>query len=189
MSLTFLLLFLSWMRESGEAHSFFYGEKITAGPILQAGFLWRKSEMLKEQIEQIIEEAARSLGYGVYESSMLLKGENSRIVVKIDHERGISHNDCENYSKRLTFLLDQSRVLPNYFLEISSPGLKRRIRDRGDFARFTGSPAKIIWTDGQKKTVLKGKIINVFDENIIFETDRGEETIPLKAIEQANLDY
>lgn len=145
--------------------------------------------MLKDDIQQLIDEAARSLGYSIYESSMLLKGENSRIVVKIDHEKGISHNDCENYSKRLSFLLDQSRVLPNYFLEISSPGVKRKLRWRDDYIRFTGSPVKIIWVDGERKTVAKGKIVSVTEEAMVVETERGEEIIPLGAIDQANLDY
>ncbi|MBN1531124.1 MAG: hypothetical protein JXA20_00540 [Spirochaetes bacterium] len=144
---------------------------------------------MKEKILQLIGEAADSLGYLIYESSLLLRGENSRIVVKIDHVKGISHQDCENYSKRLSFLLDRDRVLPNYFLEVSSPGLKRRIEGRDEFIRFTGAPAKIKWNDGGRIVVHKGNIVKVDDAGIILETDQGEARIPLSDIEQANLDY
>ncbi len=144
---------------------------------------------MKEKILKLIAEAAESLGYGVYEASMLLRGENSRIVVKIDHVNGISHQDCENYSKRLAFLLDRDQLLPNYFLEISSPGLSRKLAVPGDLIRFSGAPVKIKWDNDERIIVTKGNILNVDDDNVILETEQGELSVPLRRIEQANLDY
>ena len=144
---------------------------------------------LKDSIQQKIEEAAGSLGYMIYESAVLLKGENSKIFVKIDHIRGISHQDCENFSKRLSYLLDQAQLLPNYFLEISSPGLKRKLRSLGEIIRFTGSPVKFKWNDGSADQVVKGKILKVEGNDIILETEKGEMKISFQSIETANLDY
>jgi ribosome maturation factor RimP len=145
--------------------------------------------MIKDTINKLIQEAAESLGYSIYESSVYLKGENSRIVVKIDSTTAVSHKDCEEYSKRLSFLLDRDQLLPNYSLEISSPGFKRKLRNIEDFQRFTDSPVKIIAERNQEREVFKGKVVNVKGESITVETETGNVTIVFPDIIQANLDY
>jgi ribosome maturation factor RimP len=145
--------------------------------------------MIKEKISQLIEEAARSLGYMIYDASIYLKGENTRINVKIDSLHGISHLDCENYSKELTARLDGEGVLPNYSLEISSPGIKRLVRNIDEFRRFTGSPVKIVYRINGESSVIKGRIETVTDTSVMVSTERGETTILYDTITSANLDY
>ena len=113
---------------------------------------------VKDEIQKLIAETAERLGYQVYESGILMKGENSKIAVKLDSRDGISHSDCERFSKELSAGIDVRDLLPNYSLEISSPGLNRAVRGRNDFIRFAGSPVKIVYREGDDRKVVKGVI-------------------------------
>lgn len=145
--------------------------------------------MSKERISRLIEETAARLGYMVYESGVLVKGMNSVITVKIDSLAGISHLDCEKFSKELSGRLDDVDVLPNYSLEVSSPGLKRLLRNGGEFARFPGAPVKVVYDEGPDRKVAKGTIKSVSDGAVTVSSETGEITITYGAIINANLDY
>jgi ribosome maturation factor RimP len=143
----------------------------------------------QENIDKIIQDTARDLNYLIYESSVLYKGEQSKIYVKIDHPRGISINDCTVFTRELTKRLDIKKPVPNYSLEISSPGLKRKLRSIEEFIRFIGSPAKIIYTSEDGIKVIKGIINNIIDTKVELKSDNKEFIIEFEKITKANLEY
>ena len=145
--------------------------------------------MAKEIISQLIEDTAAGLGYMIYDISLLLKGENSRINVKIDSLKGITLDDCEKFSRELAARLDAKDVLPNYSLEVSSPGIKRLVRNGDEFRRFSGASVKIIYRINEGSTFVKGRIGNVTENSVTVSTDTGDVAIRLDAITSANLDY
>jgi ribosome maturation factor RimP len=59
---------------------------------------------------------------------------------------GVSHEDCANVSRELSTILDVEDVIPGaeYLLEVSSPGLDRKLSRPADFERFTGSRVKLM---------------------------------------------
>lgn len=144
---------------------------------------------LKERISDLVQETAARLGYMVYESSILFKGENSQIHVKIDSLAGISHNDCENFSRELSARLDSDDILPNYSLEVSSPGLNRLLRSGEEFRRFAGAPVKVVYDEGAERRVAKGTVASADDAAVTVATEKGAIAISYKAITSANLDY
>jgi len=145
--------------------------------------------MLKDDITELINNSADELGYMIYEYSLDIKGGNSRINVKIDSLNGIKHSDCTAYSWRLSQKLDTAAMLPNYSLEVSSPGLKRKLRTMEEFARFIDVPAKVVFDIDDNRKTLKGIIIKASDGIISILTDEGETNIPFTNIVRANLDY
>lgn len=63
-----------------------------------------------------------------------------------EHLAGITHEDCQAFSSDFSALLDVEELMPGtaeYTLEVSSPGLDRRLTTRNDFQRFAGSLVKI----------------------------------------------
>ncbi len=143
----------------------------------------------RERIVRIIEETAGFLGYAVYETSLLLKGANSRFTVKIDHQEGISLKDCEKFSRELGKRLDDAEIVPNYYLEISSPGLNRKLRDLKDFIRFVKSPVKVIFESEGKRGVVKGILQEVRGDLIDIATEKDLVSVNIDQIVNANLDY
>ncbi len=145
--------------------------------------------MLKDTLTDLIENTARDLGYLVYQSSILLRGENTHIIVRIDSLKGVSHDDCEHYSRELAKRLDAAGDLSNYYLEISSPGINRKVRTIDEFVRFIGSPVKVKFRSGENKVVERGTISCVEDDIVILKTDTGELRIDFSTILDSNLDY
>ncbi len=150
--------------------------------------------MVKEEITEIIHKTASELGYSVYEMSIYLKGENSKINVKIDNVHAISHEDCERFSKELSYNLDNSSILPNYMLEVSSPGLNRKLRSMDELKRFIESPVKITYDKESMNETIQGTLIAVDekDKKLAVKVKEGKNiilNIAYESIIHANLDY
>ena len=58
---------------------------------------------------------------------------------------GVTHEDCEHFARDFGTLLDVEDLVPGseYTLEVSSPGLERKLRGAADYARFSGSLVKL----------------------------------------------
>jgi ribosome maturation factor RimP len=63
-----------------------------------------------------------------------------------DQFAGVTHEDCANFSRELGTILDVEDAVPGggYLLEVSSPGLDRKLARAADFQRFAGSKAKLM---------------------------------------------
>ncbi len=146
--------------------------------------------MLKDDIIKIIKKAAENTGFSVYESSVYLSGVHSKITVKIDGEKPVSHNDCEIYNRELSLLLDESGILPDYFLEISSPGINRRISKIEEFIKYKNAPVKVIYAlNADEQRVAKGILSEVNENEIEVSEEKNKVLISRKDIINANLDY
>ena len=142
----------------------------------------------KKECEALVHTAALNLGYTVYEVSVRLKGENSKIIVKIDKNGVISLDDCQSYSRELSRLLDEKGILENFSLEVSSPGLDRSLVTKEDFIRFIGSPVKVIYEDNGGKCA-KGKLLSADESSMVVLSDGRKVEIIYGAVTRAHLDY
>lgn len=145
--------------------------------------------MLKDDILKLINRAAEISGYSVYESSVYLSGVNTKITVKIEGELPVSHKDCETYSRKLSSLLDESGLLPGYFLETSSPGINRKVRNINEFIKFRNSPVKVVYDISGQRRVAKGILTGVNENEIEIAEEKNNVIISYKDIVHANLDY
>lgn len=122
-------------------------------------------------------------GVKLYDSE--LTSENSRTIyrVYIIKDGGVSLEDCENVSRVLSPIFDvMAPVEGEYFLEVSSPGLERKLSKIEHFALSLGEEAKITLND---KSVFIGKIISVDDQIITFSNDDGKSKFSFNEIKKA----
>ena len=145
--------------------------------------------MLKDDVLRLVEDSAQELNYLIYEYSLDLRGVSSKINVKIDSLNGVKHSDCAAYSGMLSQKLDDAALLSNYSLEISSPGLNRKLRTTEDYIRFMNAPAKIVFDNDDKRETTKGTIKSVNSNIVILQTEKEQVEIPFVSIVRANLDY
>jgi len=103
--------------------------------------------MQLEKIRAAADRVAASEGLEVLEIEWKI-GKQRFLRVTIDKLAGISHSDCEAMSNQLSVILDAEDLVPGsrYVLEVSSPGLDRKLYRAEDFDRFAGRLAKI-WLD------------------------------------------
>jgi ribosome maturation factor RimP len=122
--------------------------------------------------------------------------------VFIDKAEGVSHEDCSNVSRELSTILDVEDAVPGaaYTLEVSSPGLDRKLLKPADWTRFQGSLVKLSTFDPiNNNRHFEGRLTKFEGEKVtidLAETQSkkkqkaqgtGEVVIDFKNIEKANL--
>ena len=104
-----------------------------------------------ERVREIAERVAASSGLEIVEVEFLGGGKARMLRVFLDKPAagadplaGVTHEDCANFSREFGTILDVEDVMPgSYTLEVSSPGLDRKLTKAADFTRFTGSRIKL----------------------------------------------
>ncbi len=145
-----------------------------------------------DRIRRLIEEAVEGQGYELVEAELKGAGKSSVLRVFIDRPEGISHRDCELVSELVGTVLDVEDLIPfSYTLEVSSPGLDRKLVKESDYTRFEGRQARIqtrIPLNQQK--VFRGRLKGIHDGKIRLELPRGSLLdIPLDVVEEARLEF
>jgi ribosome maturation factor RimP len=110
-----------------------------------------------DRVREIAERVAASSGLEVVEIEFLGGGKARMLRVFLDKlaagadlaaglTRGVTHEDCANFSREFGTILDVEDAGPDgsYTLEVSSPGLDRSLSKAADFSRFTGSRMKLL---------------------------------------------
>jgi ribosome maturation factor RimP len=102
-----------------------------------------------DKIEEIAERVAKSSGLEVVEIELRGGGKARMLRIFIDKPVGVTHEDCANFSREVGTIFDVEDAVPGttYTLEVSSPGLDRKLSKPGDFERFTGSLVKLMTRD------------------------------------------
>ncbi len=99
-----------------------------------------------ERVRGIAERVAASSGLEVVEVEFRGGGGKARMLrVYIDKPGGVTHEDCALFSNEFGTILDVEDVVPGgaYTLEVSSPGLDRKLTKAADFERFVGNRVKL----------------------------------------------
>ncbi len=145
--------------------------------------------MVKDVIINLIQSAAAETGFLVYDSSVQLGGASAKLVIRIDSENGISLADCQKYSTVLTELLEAEGNLPDFTLEVSSPGINRKLRSTDEFKRFEGAPVRVLVREGAGRKTIKGIFHVSSSGELIIKSEKKEISLSFDDIIQANLDY
>lgn len=155
-----------------------------------------------DKVQEIVERVAQSSGLEVVEVELRGGGKARMLRIFLDKPGGITHEDCSNFSREVGTIFDVEDAVPggSYLLEVSSPGLDRRLSKACDFERFTGSLVKLVTRDpvsGNRH--FQGRLIAFQDGRLTLElTDRkkgrkqqaiegSQVMIGLSNVEKANL--
>jgi len=121
----------------------------------------------------------------------------------LDKPGGITHDDCSNFSREVGTIFDVEDAVPggSYLLEVSSPGLDRKLSRPSDFERFTGSLVKLTTRDpvngnrhyeGRLKEFHDGQLVLELASRKKSKKHRADDAevqveISLANVERANL--
>ncbi len=143
----------------------------------------------KEQIEAILRRGTQLAQVELYHWELAGAGRGLRLVVYIDRESGISVEDCARVSQILSDLLDEADPIPSsYVLEVSSPGLDRRLWQPWHYARVVGKKVHLR-VRGLPHTVYEGRLLRVEEGKAVVEAQAGPVEIPLDQVTQAWVVY
>lgn len=144
-----------------------------------------------EQIRRFAEEVAVREGCRLYDVEFGGGGAGRILRVFIDKdEGGVSIDDCVNVSRGLNLRLDVEDVVPGgrYELEVSSPGLERRLTQLWHFERAVGKTVNLKYLDADRVSKpYEGKLVAVHESKLDFENSKGPFSVDFKQVEKARL--
>src|SRR6516162_2464472 len=98
-----------------------------------------------EKVREIAQRVADSSGLELVEVDLRGGGKARMLRIFIDKPGGVTHDDCSNFSREVGTIFDVEDAVPgsSYTLEVSSPGLDRKLLKPSDYQRFQGSLVKL----------------------------------------------
>jgi ribosome maturation factor RimP len=113
-----------------------------------------------EKIREMAQRVAASEGMVLLDVDLKGGRSNSLLRITIDKPQGVSHADCQVLSEQLSAMLDVEDPFPaSYTLEVSSPGLDRKLTKPADYEHFVGRLARLILHQPlEQQKVLEGRL-------------------------------
>lgn len=145
-----------------------------------------------DQIAAIAERVVTSEGLEFVHCEFLGSGARSVLRVYIDKPGGVTTEDCAEISHQMSSVLDAEDIIPHrYLLEVSSPGIERRLYRLADYERFAGRAVKIRTVepiDGRRN--FRGMLMGLAEDRVILSVEKGvREEIPVSMIARATLEF
>lgn len=160
-----------------------------------------------EKVREIADRVAAGIGVEVVELDLRGGGKSRMLRVFIDKPEGVTHEDCANFSHEFGTIVDVEDAVPGgaYLLEVSSPGLDRKLSRVKDYERFQNSLVKVMTFEpvngnrhfeGRLTKFENGRLTLDLDamrrkgrkkKNAPPEESAGSVEIELKNVEKANL--
>jgi ribosome maturation factor RimP len=145
-----------------------------------------------DRLRRLIQDIVEGQGYELVDVEFKGAGKNSILRIFIDEPAGISHSDCELVSEQVGTVLDVEDLIPfSYTLEVSSPGLERKLVKESDYTRFGGKLARIqTRIPLRQQKVFRGRLQGLHEGKVRLELPRGDLLeIPLDVIQEARLEF
>ena len=161
-------------------------------------------ESIIERVSTIAERVGAAHGIELVNVEFLGGGRNRVLRLYIDRPpadggpvpvgapSGVSLEDCELISHQVGIILDEQDVIPGegYQLEVSSPGVERKLFRLEDFSRFAGHPAKVtLKSPVDEKAHWQGVLKGVDGGLIRLESGGRTVEFPFDQVAKANLKF
>ena len=159
-------------------------------------------ELVQDRLREIAARVASTSGLEVVEVELRGAGKSRMLRVLLDKPGGVTHEDCANFSREFGTIVDVEGAVPggSYTLEVSSPGLDRKLYRAKDYERFTGSRVKLMTRqpvhgnrhfEGRLESFHDGRL--TLDLSVVRKQKRPAGDVPEKVeielgnVEKANL--
>ena len=138
---------------------------------------------IKKSLEETLYEHIENNGYELIEIDQHSLRKGIKFVLYIDHKNGIGLDDCVTVSKASEMIIDEFIDPESYELEVSSPGLDRKLTKKEDFDRFIGKTIKIKLKEKlNDRKNFKGLLTDRIGDLVVLEDDEVFE-IPMDRID------
>jgi len=150
-----------------------------------------KREDVISRIGAIAEQVAMPQNIEIVEVELKGSGRQHLLRIYIDKPEGVTHADCEFVSRAVSEALDAEDPLPgSYDLEVSSPGIERKLGKWKDWERFAGQKVKVTLQEPAEVKHLDGLIVSARDYSITVElAGGGQVSFPFDQVDHANLKF
>ncbi len=150
-----------------------------------------KKDLLMKTLNDTIEPIVNGLDYELYHMEYVKEAGEYYLRIYIDSENGITFEDCEKVSRKVSEALDASDPIEEaYYLEVSSPGIERGLYTDAHLERYTGSDV-IVKLDKlfEGKKAYTGRLHGFDSSTITLLVDESEVSIPREIIKTVNISF
>ena len=138
------------------------------------------------KIKDCLEPIINNLGYELYDVIYEKEGKDNYLRIFIDKEDGIGINDCENVNNAITDILDEKDFIKNpYMLEVSSPGIERRLRTDAHLEKYINKKIEIHTFKNIEIEVQADKA-NTTNDNKTKNTKKSNQKIIVGTLKEFN---
>ena len=141
------------------------------------------------QLNELLEPVVESMQYE-FVGLEYLSGANPAVLrIYIDHEDGITVDDCADVSRQVSAVLDvEDPIAGEYNLEVSSPGLNRPLFKADHYIQCVGERVKLqtrYHIDGRRK--FTGTLLSADENQLELEVDNTQVTLSMNDVEKGQL--
>ncbi|MAR00501.1 MAG: ribosome maturation factor RimP [Oceanospirillaceae bacterium] len=142
-----------------------------------------------QQLTEMLAPVVESMGFVFWGLEFMSNGKHSMLRIFIDHEDGITVDNCADVSRQISSVLDvEDPISQEYNLEVSSPGMDRPIFTLEQYAALAGNIVEVrlrMAFDGRRK--FKGRLVGVEQEDVVVHVDDNEYLLPFELIDKAHV--
>lgn len=144
---------------------------------------------LEDKLTEMLEPGVEALGYELVGVEFVRAGKHSILRVFIDHENGVTVDDCAEVSYQASAILDvEDPISTEYNLEVSSPGMDRPLFKEKHYEQAVGEiiQAKLTVPMDNRRN-FKGKLLACENGMISIEVDGQQFQLAVANIDKANI--
>jgi ribosome maturation factor RimP len=137
------------------------------------------------RLEEVVQPILRDHGLELVDLEWR-DGPRGMLRVAVDKPGGVVVGDCERVSREIGDVLDMAGLISTgYDLEVSSPGLERRLRSEREFRWAIGKRVRC-WQSGGAE--VQGRLREVLSERLVLEHEGQRIEVPRASVTKARLD-
>ena len=138
-----------------------------------------RKETYEQRTEELLLPIIEEYKFELVDVEYVKEGANWYLRAYIDKEGGITVDDCEAVSRRMSDLLDeQDFIEESYIFEVSSPGLGRPLKKEKDFQRSLGKDVEIRLYQPLNKSKEYTGVLSAYDkESVVIRMEDGSDMV------------
>lgn len=136
-----------------------------------------KKADIEKKTEELVMPILEAGGYELWDTEYVKEGSDFYLRVYADKEGGITIDDCVTISRALEAKLDEDDFIEEaYILEVSSPGLTRRLKKDRDFERCIGRLVQVrLYKKENEVKEMIGRLDSFDDKSLTIVPEDGEK--------------
>ena len=144
---------------------------------------------MEEKLRNLLEPVVAGFGLLLWGIEYIPHGRQAMLRIYIDSPDGVGIDDCERVSHQVSSVLDVERaVTSDYTLEVSSPGLERRLYELSHYKAYAGNQIRISLrqlVDGRRR--FSGLLVGVEGDRVIVRIKDEDHSFAFSSIDRGQL--
>lgn len=141
----------------------------------------------KDILYEVVGALVTGMQYSLVECTSRARRDSLFVSLVIHRPEGVSLDDCTEVYRAVYPRLEVTAGRRDVHLEVSSPGVYRKLKSSHEFGLFEGSTVRVLLAES--KGWLRGKIGPAGEDVVTIMTTDGAQCIPFEKISKARLDY